>query len=64
MYKSHTPVKVLLLGSGGRELAIAQAIKRTTKFTNQLYFIGTHENVSLIDLCQDFIIANNDNEIG
>jgi phosphoribosylamine--glycine ligase/phosphoribosylaminoimidazole synthetase len=45
-------VKVLIVGSGGRELAIAKAIHRSS-IKHSIYAIGSYDNAELANLCED-----------
>ena len=52
--------RILLIGSGGREHAIARAIKRS-KFQSELIVFGTHENPGLLSLAFHYKILDINN---
>ncbi len=49
-------MKVLLIGSGGREHAIAMAIARSRKYP-QLYAAMSKKNPGIASLCKDFLLV-------
>lgn len=49
-------MKVLLVGGGGREHAIAEAIARSKK-TPQLYAVMGKKNPGIARLCKDFLLV-------
>lgn len=48
-------IKILLVGGGGREHAIAHAISRS-KHEHQLYAVMSKKNPGIASLCEDFLI--------
>ncbi len=54
-------MKVLLIGSGGREHVIAEAIARSKQHPD-LYAVMSRKNPGTARLCRDFLIANEDVE--
>ncbi len=50
-------IKILLIGSGGREHAIAKAIARSPQ-AYQLYCFASHANPAIMALSHDYLIAN------
>ena len=49
--------KILLIGSGAREHAIARAISRSTK-EKEVYCLATNLNPGIADLCNELIVAD------
>ena len=49
--------KILLIGSGAREHAIARAISRSTK-EKEVYCLATNLNPGIVDLCNELIVAD------
>ena len=56
-------MNILLIGSGGREHAIARAIKKS-KLAKKLFCIASNMNPGISELCTDVVINNfNDSEV-
>ncbi|HIE31395.1 MAG TPA: phosphoribosylamine--glycine ligase, partial [Methanosarcinales archaeon] len=49
-------MKILLIGGGGREHAIAEAIARS-RHSPDLYAVMSRKNPGIAGLCRDFLIA-------
>ncbi len=54
-------MKILLVGGGGREHVIAEAVARSTR-NPELYAVMSRKNPGIARLCKDFLIANEDVE--
>ena len=56
-------LKILLIGSGAREHAIAKALSLSTK-KNEIYCLATNYNPGIADICKNIVVENiNDPDI-
>lgn len=53
------PVKVLIIGCGGREAALAAALADSSRIGNAVHFVGTHCNPQMEQLCTKFLLVDN-----